>query len=117
MRKIGIIILLAVLLSGCAKTAIEVSIINTSGETLNSVIVSTRSGRSLVEFTDLKDEESATNKMHMYKELEADGDYFVNVPQLELKSYAGYYTNGSPTEDKMMIVITPDSIKVNFSFE
>jgi len=47
-------------------------------------------------------------------ELEGDGHYFVNVPDLEIKQTYGYYTGGGPLEDRMVITIQDDDISVEF---
>ncbi len=76
---------------------------------MRDVYVSTSTGNSYVEFKDVESDETRTEPLKMKKE-EADGSYFIRVPDLDHAAHFGYYTNGSPTGSTLIFRVKKEGV-------
>jgi hypothetical protein len=109
-----LIVILSTALIGCSNTTLQVEVQNNSDQKIDLIMVATGSGRSITDFENVAAESNTVKEMRMYMELEEDGHYFINIPELDIRENHGYYTGGGPVNDRMIITIQGDSIDVDF---
>ena len=114
LTRISFFIFVSSLFVSCAESTLEVEVTNNTEGILEEVVVATSSGKSYVEFQNLKAGETQTQVLDMSEETGGDGSYSLNVVDLGTTESYGYYTNGSPMESKMKIEVGEEENKVDF---
>lgn len=102
------------ILTSCTdRQGIEFIIYNNSQLTIDSVIVTTTNLESKIRLDDIKPGLDKIAFLNMDNISKVDGDYSVEIitDSITYKNKIGYYTNGFPSERKIEIWFSQDSIK------
>ncbi|MGV3460413.1 MAG: hypothetical protein ACO1N9_08170 [Flavobacterium sp.] len=108
---LAIVAIIGILLYFMYSPRIGVVVKNQSDQTVDSVIVS--NGINKVKFKKIGPKQEVKDKMYFSDEVKSDGGYGVKVyraGKMEEQGF-GYYTNGSPLSDQLIITILNDTVK------
>lgn len=117
--KNNFLFLFFLIFSSCnifSENRIKVEIKNLSEKTVENIKVYTSDKKAILKFDEVKPGKSIENFLNMTNTTNSDGSYIIEFRRrngILVKSGGGYYTNGSPTNKKIVFLIKNDTVLVS----